>query len=272
MSLLTHTKVTQLDYTFEDKNGRIITFEYLEDCEGPNRGYVVDLLNAYAGDEKVGFLQTIYQSSEKFEEFFPSGILNYIDQVAGKSMFQGTEGHGNPSTDLRRANPDVLSRTAKRLADHNIVLNLPEVTLESYNEFQAWFQTESAKSRVFKGLKAGYEHMLRSMDQHTVDFIGTEANSRRDIPNDNQGLGIAAVLYKVMAKEIAKKGHRLHAGYYQHPAADAIWQKMLVDGIAQVSTVFVKKYATETSPAEMRLTIDPDTYELASDTTPRMKI
>lgn len=272
MIRLPHTKVTPIDYTFEDKSGRTITFEFHEDCEGPNRGFTVDLLVAFSGNEKVGHLRTIYQDSAKVEEFFPSGILNYIDQTAGKAIFDGVEGHGKPATDLRTANPELLAKTARRLVLTQLTSNAPTKPLQTYDQFQEWFDQEEASSRTLQGLRVHYDKMLKTLDQHTVDFVETIPDVRgfNGILHDNSGLGIATALYKVLGKELAKKGHRLHSGYHQQPAAAAIWNKLRDEGITENSAVFIMKYETKTEPAVMRLTINPDAYELTSGASPRL--
>lgn len=58
-------------------------FEMKQNTEGPNRGWVVDILTVWDGDIEVGYLKCSYIPRENVDEFYPLGALSFADQIEG---------------------------------------------------------------------------------------------------------------------------------------------------------------------------------------------
>lgn len=253
--------ITPLNYVFEDKSGREITFKLIEDSETPNRGFRVDELAAYSGEEKVGYLKASYIYSKTFKQFYPSGILNYIDQHGGAVVFEIGEGFYKPATNIKSLDADELNKVAHRLQGFSFASTPPTKRIESFTDFRKWFTEESSKNRKFLQQVGCYSNFKRRIDVPFVDYINTSRSDYNGVLSDNRRLGIGGMLYKVMAKELDKKGMRLHSSSLQQPEAVAAWQKLASEGICYRS----RKLAG-------RLAINPDKFELEYNNRPSMKI
>jgi hypothetical protein len=253
--------ITPLDYVFEDKRGREITFKMIDDSETPNRGFRVDELAAFTGDEKVGYLKASYIYSKTFKNFYPSGILNYIDQHCGAVVFEIGEGFDKPATDIKSLDADELNKVAHRLYSFSYASNPPTKRLENYVDFTIWFKTESSKNRKYLQQVDCYNNFKSRIDVPFFDYINTSPSDNNGVLSDNRRLGIGGMLYKVMAKELDKKGMRLHSSSLQQPEAVAAWQKLASEGICYRS----RKLAG-------RLAINPVKFDLEHNTEPSMNI
>lgn len=253
--------ITPLDYVFEDKSGREITFKMIDDSETPNRGFRVDELAAFADDEKVGYLKASYIYSKTFKQFYPSGILNYIDQHGGAVVFEIGEGFDKPATDIKSLDADELNKVAHRLHGFSYASNPPTTRLDNYTDFERWFRTETSKNRKFLQQIDCYKNFKSRINVPFVDYINTSPSDNNGVLSDNRRLGIGGMLYKIMAKELDKKGMRLHSSSLQQPEAVAAWQKLASEGICYKS----RKLAG-------RLAINPNKFDLEYNTRPTIKI
>lgn len=252
--------ITPLDYVFEDKLGREISFKMFDDSETPNRGFRVDELAAYAGEEKVGYLKASYISGETFKKFFPSGVLNYIDQHGGASLFEVGEGFEMPATDIKKVDADELNKVAHCLHGYAYANNTPAEPLSSYADFQNWFKNEVASTRKYLRKLADYKEFKSRIDLPFVDYINTSPSENNGVFTDNRRLGIGGMLYKIMAKELDKRGMRLHSSSLQQREAVAAWQKLASEGICYKSRKM-----------NGRLAINPNKFDLELRTEPGMR-
>lgn len=98
-----------------------VRFKYLDDIEGDNnRGWCVDEVKAYLGDEKVGYLKIAYIPAERFKEWNPS-ILSFIQQVNGTIIFP----HEYKKLNWKKVPINVL---------RNSVYNMAQVAGVGWNE------------------------------------------------------------------------------------------------------------------------------------------
>ena len=58
-------------------------FDMKQNTERPNRGWVADLLTVWDGDIEVGYIRCSYIPRENVDEFYPLGVLSFLDKVAG---------------------------------------------------------------------------------------------------------------------------------------------------------------------------------------------
>lgn len=266
-----HTITIPLDYAFEDKSGRELNFVMFEDCEKPNRGFQVDEIAAFFDDEKVGYIKVDYVSSKKFKEFYPSGLLNHLDQMGGKILFEVGEGWGKPATNLKTASTDVLNRTAERLVSYGYTRNQPDTPLVTYSDFKDWFKREVTPTRSYKNSLMAFNEFKKLIDTPKVAYINTRGNDKNGLFSDNRRLGIGNMLYKVMAKELDKRGMRLLSSISQQPEAKFAWEKLYREGIAHKSRKLPAQQI-EGQERTIRYEIDPNSFDLELRTEPSMRI
>lgn len=246
-----------LDYAFEDKIGRDIHFVMYEDSENPNRGFQLDEVAAYSGDDKVGYIKADYVSSKKWKEYYPSGVLNFLSQIGGKSIFDHQEGWKKPGTDLKKASSEILNKTAKNLIDCRYGRDKPQRPLETYGDFQNWFKQVVVPTRSYENALEEFHRFKALIDTPKVAYINTRESVYNGVMSDNSRLGIGGMLYKVMAKELDKRGMRLHSSTLQQPEATAAWEKLIKDGIVYKSKKLGGRFAINPNKFDLELRAEP---------------
>lgn len=257
MKLSSSTITIPLDYAFEDKSGREIHFVMYEDCDNPNRGFQLDMVAAYSGDDKVGYIKVDYVSSKKWDDYYPSGLLNYMSQIGGLSIFDLLEGWDKPGTDLRKASPEVLNKTAEKLIYYRCGRSMPQRSLETHADFQYWFKQVVVPTRSYENALADFQNFKALIDTPKVAYINTKVSTNNGVMSDNSRLGIGGMLYKVMAKELDKRGMRLHSSTLQYPEAKIAWEKLTKEGIVYKSKKIGGRLAI--NPKKFDLELKPQT-------------
>ena len=271
MEDLPHTITIPLDYAFEDKSGRELHFVMFEDIEKPNRGFQVDAVVAFFGDERVGYIKVDYVSSKKFKEFYPSGLLNHMDQMGGKILFEVGEGWGKPATNLRTASAAVLNRTAEQLIRYGFTRKQPDTPLVTYSDFKDWFKREIVPTRSYEAALRDFNDFKKLIDTPKVAYINTRGNEKNGLFSDNRRLGIGNILYKIMAKELDKRGMRLLSSISQQPEAKFAWEKLFREGVAHKS----RKLPAQQIGGQkrtIRYEIDPNSFDLELRINPSLRI
>lgn len=233
----------QLDYSLETKDGQPLTFYYTYDSEPTNRGFVVDKLEAFIGEEKVGYIRAMYVGGARVGHFYPS-ILNYIAQIQGASVLP----YRSACLDPAEASPETLNIIAERLNAYRFT-DKPSEHFSDYQAFRDWF-TQQAKTnfKLRKATKDFKAFLHRAVDKPHVDFVCTEKSPENGVLEGNQGRWIGTALYQVMALELDKRGLDLRSGTLQSPEARRIWD-----------TFKKKGWAYE---EEDRLVLDARSFEL----------
>lgn len=193
-----------------------VTFQRIEAAEGnKNRGWQVDQINAYLGDELVGYLKISYIPSRLFADYYP-GILNYLAQIEGKGILPYTD----EATDWRQIPIERLKPTISRVAD-----------LAGYHQSELDDQVKNMDDTKFIKLYANLvsrierEHGWKLkrfktyyVDKPVVDYIRVMDEYKR------QGIGTA--LYQEGSKWMREKGLKLYASGTQSSDAKAAWKSL----------------------------------------------
>lgn len=195
------------DYTTKD--GEEITFKYREDIEGENRGFQVNMLEAFVGGKNVGYLKIGYIPRKKFNKFYPN-IFYYLGHIKGEcGVIEAYE-----SNDSR----ELLEKLIRIVENWNRAADKIR-ELESLDKREL----ESLIKHYMKEVKKKHgkqfdEFEKWHVDHPLVDFIKVEPEYRR------KGIGLA--LYTKGAKLMAKKGMELWASTLQSDKAQAAWDKI----------------------------------------------
>lgn len=220
-------KNIKLDYCLTTKDGEVMTFEFIHDAERENRGFVIDRLNAYIDDEMVGYLKVEYVGSDRFQDFYPSGIINYLTLIEGSIILP----YESKKADLKKAHPELLNAVARNLYSYRFAREMPITLLGSYKEFNTWFREATKENTRLQRVTKGFREFKKRIDKPFVAFICTDESQTNGVPRDNRGRGIATALYKVMAVELAKRGMPLRSSTLQAPEAAGIWEKFEKEGL-----------------------------------------
>lgn len=194
-----------------------VRFEYHEDSEGDNnRGWQVDRIDAYLGDQKVGYLKLAYIPKGRFKKWYPS-ILNYIQQISGKIIFP----QEYRATHWTKIPIDVLRKYVYNMAQvagvgWNESNSLQEQALTAPEKWvrQLYHSFEIQISKDDSGLFNRFKKYF--VDNPYVDYINVDAK--------RQGIGTA--LYRAGHAWMKSKGMKLHASNTQTPDAQAAWKTL----------------------------------------------
>lgn len=202
-----------------EKINTSVRFEYDEDSEGDdNRGWQVDKIEAYIGDQNVGYLKLAYIPAERFKKWYPS-ILNYIQQISGNIIFpqeyRGTHWTKIPIDVLRKYVYNIAQVAGVGWNESNSLqeqaLNAPEKWVRQlYHSLEQKIQKE--KGGLFNRFKKYF------VDNPYVDYIKVDDNYKK------QGIGTA--LYRAGHAWMKSKGMKLHASNTQTPDAQGAWKSL----------------------------------------------
>lgn len=213
------------------KDGREITFNRIPDSEGDkNRGWQVDQLDAYLGNQKVGYIKLSYIPKKRFKRYYRS-IFNYLSQLTGKHVLPYKADTALPSElsdeELRKTFPQAYQAATNRYPKYDHSTN---EYLHSGKPLKDLTREEllAAYKEIEKILIKNHEMYFLNFKKHTmdrplVDFISVDENFRR--------LGVGQALYKEAAKWMAEQGMKVYASGVQSKPAEASWQSMEKQGI-----------------------------------------
>lgn len=209
------------------KTGRPIELIRHEDAEGDcNRGWRVDMLQAWVDGQEAGYLKISYIPQSRFDSHYKAGALSYMDLIAGHGIF--------PRSFLRKGDLDDAQRNhdVYRLSDPDLrrlvcnaawILKIQDLSSNGQAEQMTRSQlldevsalTEQADKRVGRKFQLFKDFHI---DKPLVDYIGVVEPMRRQ--------GIARALYVEGAFWMAEKGLRLYASGLQQREAVMAWQSM----------------------------------------------
>ena len=194
----------------------MLTFKTTPDSEQQNRGWVVDLIEAYHGEDYVGYLKAGYIPTENFEEFYPT-VFNYMSQIGGNcGIFDYYEKHFHWKS-LDESGKRCLIRNCRNT--RGIAKDLDDISKtiseESLDNFISDLEKKILKSDVGKKFKSFKEFHF---NKPLVDFISVSDRFRR------KGFGIQ--IYLEGARHFKNKGLFLHASDCQSESAEKAWEKL----------------------------------------------
>lgn len=193
----------------ETRHGVHIDFDYKDDSEPANRGWVVDMVRAMVAGEEVGYLKISYIPRERFEQFYPD-VFHYLKRIEGKSLISADE-HRHYSEWSTGELREALYRLSGYERGWNENLPRDRNTLLKLAQ-----QAEHRYEKKFREFEAFH------VDRPYVDFIRVDREWMR------KGLGMA--LYEAGAKWMAHKGLRLYASGLQSDEAKAVWNQLEREG------------------------------------------
>lgn len=233
-----------LEYDIQTKDGADLSFVFIHDSERENRGFVVDRLEAFTGDERVGYIKAMYVGSDRVGHFYPS-VLNYITQIGGSSVLPWN----NATIDPAKASPTEFAKIVDGLHSYSFVRSRPEEPITNYKDLKKWIAQEAKINRKLQNATKDFQSFLaRTVDRPIVDFVNTYFNEHNGVKIDNQGRGIGTALYQVMAIELDKRGMTLRSSTLQSPKAQRIWNTFQAKGWTKMDGD--------------RLALDPTKFEL----------
>lgn len=204
-----------------------VRFEYHEDIEGDkNRGFQVDKIEAFIGDENVGYLKIAYIPRKRWEKWHPS-ILNWYTQFQGSSLlpheYKTSKLEDIPTEELAKdlahawwASPSADDiNYSKR---NEIYQQMQQIALTGNRQqiLDAYHQIErdayKHKGKLFKRFENYF------VDKAYVDFIRVEDKYQRQ--------GIATALYRAGYEWMKSKGMPFYASGTQSKDAKATWRTL----------------------------------------------
>lgn len=206
------------------KNGHQIKFVYRDDIEGDqNRGWQVDLIEAFIEEQKVGYLKLSYIPRERFNRYYPS-ILNWLAQIDGKSILPYKKCALDP---FKYLSAEEIKSVLEHMVLYYInVAGLDRRNVHNLSDDKLHFWLRKAETAMYERSEDRFEDFYAYfVDRPLVDYIHVEPSFRR--------LGIGTALYIAGAKWMAKKGMLMFASGIQQPEAAAAWDKMALKGFVK---------------------------------------
>lgn len=235
---------TELDYQLETKDGEELRFVYTYDSERENRGFVIDRLQAFIGDDLVGYIKASYVGGDRVGHFYPT-VLNYISQIGGSSVLPWD----NATLDPRTASPEQLAKITSQLHAYRYIMSLPDEPVTEYKHLEKWMKAQAKYTHKLRDANKNFEEFLsRTVDRPIVDFVNTRLNEHNGVNKDYQGKGIAVFLYQVMATELGKRGMTFRSSSLQSEQAQGVWRKFEAEGWTKMDGD--------------RLALDPEKFDL----------
>jgi len=197
----------------KSKFGRI-RFEYKDAADkSVNKGWVVDMVNAYIDDKPIGYLKISYVPDSNVKDVFPD-VIHYLgSEHKGFSKLRAA---------LIKDDKKNITRALSQMQDpwSQWIENL-ESRGELKGMDQNWWdeQYKRLEKEVTERHKKDYEQFLDDVhNKPLVDYIKVE--------KDYQQGGIGLGLYIAGATWMAKKRMCLFASSLQSPEAKKSWDKM----------------------------------------------
>ncbi len=253
-----------VDLGMMTKDGRHIDLVFSINVEEPNRGFVCDEIVAYVEGERAGFLRTMYVPSQSFQKFYPSGPLNYVNNIDGISLFDG-QSDWREGTDLLNSDLTTINHFVSKLNIYRIVYDL--APFDSKEAFLNWFQKDFMKSRWYTEKQKRFDEFCKDVDQPIVSYSSTCTPNRKVYEKSWQGLGIGRALYIGMALELEKRGMALRRSSMASESATRLWNTFERDGVIEPGPLVNNIMQPRLSPELIREKLD-----IALPTSRRLKV
>lgn len=194
------------------KSGARIEFDFHENIEDRNRGFVLHKLEARIFDHVVGYLKVDYVDDKEFKKENPEGFYSWQSNFGGATFPES----GKTLDEL----------TPQQVGYFTWSLAYNDTKFKNTEELRAWLKewekTPSAKRKFVE-----YKKFLKyHINKPKVAYINVRENTKAGILADFTRQGIGTALYCKMAHLMKAKGMKFYASTLQQPEAEAVWKKM----------------------------------------------
>ncbi len=188
----------------------MIIFKQSYNCEKPNRGWIIDMVEAFQDEELIGYIKVSYISEDNYKKCYASP-LDYMVKISGWSC---VESRFDMSSVRNHISKNMLqSLTWHHWHDNNLLHDI-----ETMNQERLVYLFK----RLEKDVGIRYKKAINQFKHHwcnkpVVDFIRVNVSRQRQ--------GIGSQLYIEATKMMKEKGLSLRASTLQSDAAKAVWNK-----------------------------------------------
>lgn len=224
----------KIDLDLLTKDGRPIELNYATNVEIPNRGLIYDEITAFVDGDKAGYMRIEILPPESIENYYPSGVLNYINNFVGITVFGGVDDWYKP-TDVKTADMDTLNHVSYMLHAHGKVSE--NTTFQSFGDFRNWSANVLEKTKWFKSCQNQFEEFCSRKNDPMVSFASTDTPNKIPFEKSWEGLGIGRAMYIAMALELERRGLQLRRSAMASDSAMRLWQTFERDGITEPGPV-----------------------------------
>lgn len=227
------------------KSGQIITFTLTKrwlpkllphQRHGRSRGWITDRIDAYVGEEEVGYIKIGYIPSDEFSLWYPS-IYNWISTVRGSAFLNDVTQLQGP-TEWDDATCDSVLKQVRRSSglDTRTLMALDKLQDKGLSARETLLQSE-AKAKRYKWDTWMKFQRFRDyhMDKPHPDYI--RVHSPEDASPSHkkskkcwrrQGVGLA--LYRKASAYAQEQGMRFWSSDLQSEKAKITWDHMASKG------------------------------------------
>lgn len=193
-----------------------VTFEYQENTEHENRGWVIDKITAFLDGKQAGYLKIENIPRKNFEHYYPS-ILNYLKEIKGLCVlpygYETKRVDEIPILELRK-NVVYAAMSGYDYVSGEEQKRLSDLTWDQVMEFYKKLEHDMKKKHGTE-----FRHFeTYHVDKPFVSYIHVNDDMRR------QGIGTA--LYRAGYEWMKSRGLRFYASRTQSDLAQAAWKKM----------------------------------------------
>jgi hypothetical protein len=224
----------------------VLSFE--KESEVDERGWVVHEVDAFVGEEQVGYLKISYIPSARFEELLATPLdwaMRYGNRYGTtERLLEEKSERDWDIADYRKVVKDTYDSS---WISYEIQEKIDALSLE---ELKAAFEENKKKlNRRYRVEHAGAK--AHHVDKPMIDFIRVFDEYENSRPeqyhgNDWRRKGIATLLYEAGAIWMSQEGLMLYASGLQEPAAAAAWKKL--EQKHEVTKQYSKYYKKGKSP------------------------
>jgi GNAT superfamily N-acetyltransferase len=213
------------EYTLRTKDGRVITFEYIdhdrENKKNPN--WLYQRINAFVEGQPAGYLKIAYIPMSWFKKNYPT-ILNWYHKHTGRRLFPqiGTslEDFGyNDSVHYNKLSDDDLRGIMKGYYSPQ------SIDVAHLSREQLLVGVKDIEKRIKKTHGDQFRKFVAyHVDKPEPDYINVEP--------EYKGQGVGRALYLAAARWYAKQGLRFYQSDTQTQDARAAWSRLEGQGRA----------------------------------------
>lgn len=191
----------------------MIIFKRSYNCERENRGWVIDMVEAFQDDKLLGYIKVSYISKENYKKYYASS-LDYMTKVGGWCC----ESRGNEPI-----RSHITKNVVKDLSWYHWQDNTLLNQIDKMNDIELRILFKKLEHDVYKTYCRSIQKFKKHwVDSPIVDFIRVQDEYQRQ--------GIGTQLYIQAGQMMQEMGLSLRASTCQSDSAKACWSSLAKQG------------------------------------------